>query len=177
MCLRHKERGIQYKYLIQKEDISRLGGNLASKRHNYKVEQILSKMYLRRYYPQGDRTFIVLRLWGQLIFISLINCGTTLVVSAGYRPPLVHASMSQVGRYPVKGPGGPLRCWPESGATLLNMMANTIYSSFCCFKRTFIGFLISFSHNSPPLPTDRIYEERQGSDPISRFASALSSTR
>lgn len=34
VCLRQKEGGIQYIYLIQTERVSKLGGNLASKRHS-----------------------------------------------------------------------------------------------------------------------------------------------
>lgn len=61
--------------LILKEHVSKLRGDLASKRHTFKVEEILSQRYLRRCDPRGDRMFIAPGLWGQLTFISLINCG------------------------------------------------------------------------------------------------------
>lgn len=75
MCLRQDDRGIQSMSLILKEHVSKLRGDLASKRHTFKVEEILSQRYLRRCDPRGDRMFIAPGLWGQLTFISLINCG------------------------------------------------------------------------------------------------------
>ena len=115
-------------------------------------------MYLRRCNPKGDRMFIASRLWGQLTFISLINCethsGGSCRVQTTLGPCLYTAGSEAANKWlwPC------LRCWPESsGATVLNMMDNTSYSTFYYSNRTFIGFLISFSHNLPPyLPIEYI---------------------
>lgn len=151
MCLREKEEDIQYMYLIQTERVSKLGGDLASKRHSCKVEYIQSKMYLRRCNPKGDRMFIASRLWGQLTFISLINCETHTGGSCRVQTTLSPCLYTTGWEAANKWLSWCLRCWPESsGATVLNMMDNISYSTLYYLNRTFIGILISFSHNSLP---------------------------